>query len=523
MAAKLPSVHLSLRQTSCSVFIYQISSINFSLLQISQEIYNNFNLLLNNRNIPNNEQYDFRKWLRYYLDFCKKYNHSESKKENLPLFIKKLQEKHQSSNQQKQASYAITLYHSLIRSDSKNSFPDSKDSNISVNENITNYNKNLSPTRIILTKADKLLSVHLSDKDKHLNKQCKPSQSVQSNNSKKRQADFANRKKNVTLEKAKGWNEAFNDLHGLIKIKHYSRKTLSAYTNWLKKFQGFTHNKDIHSLSPSDVKEFLEYLAVKRKVSASTQNQAFNALLFFYRHIIKKEFGDQKNNLRAKRKQYIPVVLSREEVGLIIEHLSYPYDLVVKLLYGCGLRLFECLNLRVNNFNYDAGILTVHDGKGKKDRTVPLPESILPELKAHLERVKNLHKRDLAYNYDGAFMFDVIEKKYKNCAKELIWQWFFPAKQLTTVPDTKELKRYHIHETRIQVALRNTVKKSQICKRVTAHTFRHSFATHLLQANYDIRTIQELLGHSDVKTTMIYTHCIKSSTVKEAKSPLDFE
>ena len=206
----------------------------------------------------------------------------------------------------------------------------------------------------------------------------------------------------------------------------------------------------------------MEYLAVKRKVSASTQNQAFNALLFFYRHIIKKEFGDQKNNLRAKRKQYIPVVLSREEVGLIIKHLSYPYDLVVKLLYGCGLRLFECLNLRVNNFNYDAGILTVHDGKGKKDRTVPLPESTEQELKEHLGRVKNLHQRDLASNYDGAFMFDLIEKKYKNCAKELIWQWFFPAKQLTTVPESKELRRYHLHETRIQLALRQTVKKSQI-------------------------------------------------------------
>ena len=195
----------------------------------------------------------------------------------------------------------------------------------------------------------------------------------------------------------------------------------------------------------------------------------------------------------------------------------------MKLLYGCGLRLFECLNLRINCFNYDAGILTVHDGKGKKDRTVPLPESILQELKEHLERVKKLHQRDLVDNYDGAFMFDVIEKKYKSCAKELIWQWYFPAKQLTTVPNTKELKRYHLHETRIQVALRQAVKKSQVCKRVTAHTFRHSFATHLLQANYDIRTIQELLGHSDIRTTMIYTHCIKSSTVKEAKSPLDFE
>ena len=272
-----------------------------------------------------------------------------------------------------------------------------------------------------------------------------------------------------------------------------------------------------------DVKDFMEYLAVKRKVAASTQNQAFNALLFFYRHIIKKDFGDHSNTLRAKRRPYIPVVLSREEVHSILERLTYPNNLIVKLLYGCGLRMFECLNLRINNFNFDAGILTVHDDKGKKDRTVPLPERILPELKAHLERVKNLYKKDLNSGYDGAFMFDAIEKKYKNCAKELIWQWFFPAKKLTTVPDTKEIKRYHFHETHVQVAIKTAVKELEICKRVATHTFRHSFATHLLQANYDIRTIQELLGHSDVRTTMIYTHTIKSQTVKEAKSPLDFK
>ena len=309
----------------------------------------------------------------------------------------------------------------------------------------------------------------------------------------------------------------------LIKIKHYSPKTLWAYTNWIKKFQGFTRNKDIQSLSSVDVKDFMEYLAVKRNVAASTQNQAFNALLFFYKHIIKRDFGDHSKTLRAKRRPYIPVVLSREEVHSILERLTYPNNLIVKLLYGCGLRMFECLNLRINNFNYDAGILTIHDGKGKKDRTVPLPEKILPELKAHLARVKNLHQKDLNSGYDGAFMFDSIEKKYRNCAKELVWQWFFPAKKLTTVPDTKEIKRYHFHETHVQVAIKRAVKDLEICKRVATHTFRHSFATHLLQANYDIRTIQELLGHSDVRTTMIYTHTIKSQTVKVAKSPLDFE
>jgi site-specific recombinase XerD len=194
----------------------------------------------------------------------------------------------------------------------------------------------------------------------------------------------------------------------------------------------------------------------------------------------------------------------------------------VKLLYGCGLRLFECLNLRVQNFNFDERILTVHDGKGKKDRAVPLPQTIISELKAHLENVKDLHQRDIDGGYAGAFMVGLLDKKYKNAGKDLIWQWFFPAKTLTLVPEARELRRYHLHETHVQKAIKRAVRKAKLLKRVSAHTFRHSFATHLLQANYDIRTIQELLGHSDVRTTMIYTHAIKSMTIKEAKSPLDF-
>jgi site-specific recombinase XerD len=176
----------------------------------------------------------------------------------------------------------------------------------------------------------------------------------------------------------------------------------------------------------------------------------------------------------------------------------------------------------VHNFNFDAGVLTIHDGKGKKDRTVPIPKSLQSELSAQLSRLRELHDKDLAANYSGVFMDDLLDKKYPNAPKEFIWQWFFPQQSLTPVAATGEMRRYHLHETLVQEALSTAVRRAKLTKRVTSHTFRHSFATHLLQANYDIRTIQELLGHADVRTTMIYTHCVPSKTIKETRSPLDF-
>ncbi|MFH2092200.1 MAG: integron integrase [Pseudomonadota bacterium] len=307
-----------------------------------------------------------------------------------------------------------------------------------------------------------------------------------------------------------------------IKVRHYSPKTLKSYRAWALKFQSFLNSKDPSLLDSEDVKRFLTYQAVDLHVSASSQNLAFNALLFFYRHALGKEFGKIDGVVRAKKRPYIPVVLSKDEVHQVIEKLSYPYDLVVKVLYGCGLRLFEGLNLRINNFKFDAGILTVHDGKGKKDRTVPIPEILVPELKKQVDTVYNLLQVDLADNFDGAFMFDRLEKKYKDAGKEFVWQWFFPAISLTHVKAVNEHRRYHLHDTHVQRAIKKAVNQSRLTKRASAHTFRHSYASHLLQANYDIRTIQELLGHSDIRTTMIYTHTVKSCTLKEAKSPLDF-
>jgi len=320
----------------------------------------------------------------------------------------------------------------------------------------------------------------------------------------------------------KSWAKIYSDLDTEIKLRHYSNKTYKAYASWARQFHRFTDNKEPEMLTIDDVKSFLTYLAVDRKVSSSTQNQAFNSLLFLFRNILKEDYKGFDGVVRAKQRKYIPVVLSREETDNILEHLAYPYDLIVKLLYGCGLRLFECLQLRINHLNFDAMILTVHDGKGQKDRTVPIPEAVLYELKNQIDKVHNLHQKDIDSGYDGTFLFNALEKKYPNASKEFIWQWLFPAKSITIVPGMDEQKRYHLHPSHVQKAILKVVYKAKITKRATAHTFRHSFASHLLQVNYDIRTIQELLGHSDLRTTMIYTHTVKSTTIKNCKSPLDF-
>jgi integron integrase len=289
---------------------------------------------------------------------------------------------------------------------------------------------------------------------------------------------------------------------------------------WLRKFQAFVKSKSPSLINSTDAKIYLTHLAVDKKVAASTQNQAFNALLFFYTHVLKKEFGDFQDIPRAKRTKYVPAVLSRQEIDDIIGNLDYPYTLVVKLLYGCGLRLHEGLNLRVRDFDFEEGLVTVY-GKGRKFRKVPLPERTLPELKRHLERVKKLHQQDIKRGYDGVFVPEPMEKKHKNIAHELAWQFFFPAKELTVIPGTSRLRRWHLHETHVQKAVKASAVKAGIHRNATPHTFRHSFATHLLKAGYDIRTVQELLGHSDVRTTMIYTHVVRFPRPKEIKSPYD--
>jgi integron integrase len=317
------------------------------------------------------------------------------------------------------------------------------------------------------------------------------------------------------------WEKEYRDLESAIKLRNYSNRTLEAYHFWVARFQAFVRSRPTAQLSNQEVRGFLSSLAVQHNASASSQNQAFNSLLFFFRHVLHRDFGQIDGVVRPKRHRYIPVVLSRAEVEAVLAHLEPPYRLVVLLLYGCGLRLTECVNLRVHCFNLESMLLTVHDGKGQKDRTVPLPARALPDIRQQMDYVCRLHASDLAEGYAGVFLPRQLEKKYKNAAREYIWQWFFPAARLTFIREPREMRRYHLHESHVQAAVKTAVMRASIPKRISPHTFRHTFASHLLLADYDLQTIQRLLGHTDIKTTMIYLQTVPTLTLKQAKSPLD--
>ncbi len=485
---------------------------------IPSDILTQFEAVLKKRAVPVSRHADYRKWLLYYLDFRGRYTLPDSKSEHVRLFIEKLRKKNQSPEQQKQAAHALALYFEILRKMDKEITP------AQINTEKTVKAKSPSTAVIKGESSNNLLRAEAITPIYSLPPDMQQPQSVPKTESAiPRQSNGGRYNEWRCLEKtgSSEWDKLIDNLAAEIKTRHYSRKTLKAYADWSRKFQSYLRNKPPDELSATDVKAYLTYLAVQCRVSASTQNQAFNALLFLFRHILKKDFGEHKDIPRAKKSKYIPVVLSRKEIDAVLKYLGHPYDLAVKLLYGCGLRLFECVKLRVMNFNFDAGILTIH-GKGGKDRTVPIPQTIMPALTAQFETIKRLHDKDIAAGYAGVFLDAQLEKKYPKAAKDFIYQWFFPQQSLTVVDETKERRRYHLHETHVQLALYEAVRRAKLAKRVTSHTFRHSFATHLLQANYDIRTIQTLLGHSDVRTTMIYTHCVPSRTIKETKSPLDF-
>jgi len=306
----------------------------------------------------------------------------------------------------------------------------------------------------------------------------------------------------------------------IIRLKHYSVRTGKSYINWIKQFLKFT-NKSIDEVNSDDVKDFLTYLAKERNVSASTQNQAFNSILFLFRHVLNKNLENMKNTLRAKRKRKIPTVLTREEVSTLLDNLSDTYLIIAKLLYGCGLRLMECMQLRVKDISFEPNTVTIHSGKGDKDRVVMLPENVKKELRDHLKKCKNQHAKDLKLGYGFVKLPGALSKKYPNADKEWMWQWIFPAKSFYVDKENGNIYKHHLHESNTQKAIRTAAIKSNIPKKISAHTLRHSFATHLLESGVNIRVIQELLGHKQLETTMIYTHVLLEYK-NNIKSPLDF-
>lgn len=305
-----------------------------------------------------------------------------------------------------------------------------------------------------------------------------------------------------------------------LRSRHYSERTEKAYCLWVKRYVWFHGGVHPAELAEPEINEFLTHLAVKDGVSASTQTQALSALLFLYRKVIGREVGELHGLVRARKSLHLPVVLTRQEVRAVLGEMRGDTRLMASLLYGSGLRLMECLRLRVQDIDLGRCEVSVRDGKGGKDRLTMLPESLGPELREHLKRVKAIHERDLADGWGGVPLPAALDRKYPNAPFEWRWQWVFPQQNRWKDPQTGRQGRHHIHETILQRAVKEAVSRSGIAKRAGCHTLRHSFATHLLEAGYDIRTIQELLGHKDVGTTMIYTHVLNKGG-RGVTSPFD--
>jgi integron integrase len=309
-------------------------------------------------------------------------------------------------------------------------------------------------------------------------------------------------------------------VRGVLRARHCSPRTEEAYVGWIRRFVLFHGKRHPDGLGAPEVADYLGHLAVERHVSASTQNQAFSALLFLYREVLGRELAGLAEVPRARRPERLPVVLSREEVAVVLGHLRGTPWLMASLMYGSGLRLLECCHLRVKDVDCVRFEILVRDGKGRKDRVTVLPARLAPRVEAHLERVRRQHLSDLEGAAGHVALPDALARKFPNASREWPWQWVFPAARVYTDAATGERRRHHLHESVLQRAFAAAVDAAQLTKTASCHTLRHSFATHLLETGYDIRTIQELLGHADVSTTMIYTHVLNLGG-RGVRSPLD--
>ena len=305
-----------------------------------------------------------------------------------------------------------------------------------------------------------------------------------------------------------------------LRYYHYAIRTEQTYCLWIRRFLKFyDYKKHPRDLMAKDVERFLSHMATTDNVAASTQRQALNSIIFLYRDVLDIDLG-QIAHIRSKRKRHPPTVMTQKEVCCVLDLMEGTHALMAQLLYGCGLRLMECIRLRIQDVDFGNGRLYVRDGKGGKDRTVLLPNAIREKLSKHIERVAALHVKDLAAGYGEVYMPNALAKKYPNGCREIGWQYVFPAKSVSKDPRSGVVRRHHVKESGLQKAVKTAVRKAGLMKRVTCHTFRHSYATHLLENGTNIRMVQELMGHKDVKTTEIYTHVMEKD-IAQHQSPLD--
>lgn len=306
-----------------------------------------------------------------------------------------------------------------------------------------------------------------------------------------------------------------------LRVKHYSPRTEDTYLQWVKNYILFHNKRHPKDMGIAEIGQFLAHLASGRQVSVSTQNQAFSAILFLYRHVLHLELDElELTPFRPERVKTVPTVLSKDEIKRLFASLTGTYKLIAQVMYGGGLRVMETMRLRVKDLDFENHQIVVRDGKGENDRFTILPDSLIQPLQLHLQHVNIIHQKDLADGLGAVYLPYALERKYPNAIKDWIWQYVFPASNISTDRRTGITRRHHIHESFVQKTIRESARRAKIDKHVTPHTLRHSFATHLLQNGYDIRTIQELLGHKDVKTTMIYTHVLQRGGLA-VKSPLD--
>lgn len=312
-------------------------------------------------------------------------------------------------------------------------------------------------------------------------------------------------------------------LRDKIRVKHYSISTEKTYVHWIKSYILFHDKKHPIDMGKNEIEQYLTSLAVKNRVSPTTQNQAFSAILFLYREVLGIDMSEWDiQALRAQERKHIPAVLSKEEVQEIIVGMNGIYKLMASLMYGCGLRMSELLNLRVKDMDFGFEKIYIWDSKSLSDRTLPLPQKLKTKLLAQVELVKELHVKDLADGYGSVYMPYAFEKKYPSAKIETKWQFLFPMSKVSKDPRSKTIRRHHIHPQTFGRNIKQASQKANLNKRVTSHIFRHSYATHLLQAGIDIRTIQELLGHRSIETTMVYTHVVSQINKTKVLSPLDF-